>query len=62
MSKSKEFEKKWKTQFKWGKSGTATGNAIAVEFEGVVYDTLNAASEATGKTTNYIKKHGKILK
>ena len=62
MSKSKDFEKKWKEQFKWGKSGTATGNAIAVEFEGEVYDTLSAASEATGKSTSYIKKHGKILK
>ena len=59
-----DFEKEWKKTFSstWGKPGAASGNAIAVEVDGVKYDTLTAASEQTGKSISWIKKNGKILK
>jgi hypothetical protein len=61
-SKTKQYEDKWKKAFKtFGKPGAAAGNAIAVEIDGVVYDTLKSASEATGKSINWIKKNGKLL-
>ena len=64
VEKKTDWSKKWKTTFSstWGKAGAATGNAIAVEVDGVKYDTLTAASEATGKSISWIKKNGKILK
>lgn len=62
--KSNEYAKKWKKAFSstWGKPGAAAGNAVAVEVDGVKYDTLTAASEQTGKSISWIKKNGKILK
>ena len=61
-SKKKEYEEKWKKAFRtFGKPGAASGNAIAVEIDGVVYDTLTAASAATGKPVWWIKKNGKLL-
>lgn len=61
--KSKEYAKRWKQSFKpFGKKGAATGNAIAVEIDGVTYDTLTSAAELTGKSISWIKKNGKIIK
>ena len=61
-SKKKQYEEKWKKAFKtFGKPGAASGNAIAVEIDGVIYDTLTAASAATGKPVSWIKKNGKLL-
>lgn len=61
-SKKKEYEQKWKKAFKpFGRAGASTGNAIAVEIDGIVYDTLADASRATGKSTHWIKKNGKLL-
>ena len=58
----KEFIDKWKTAFKpIGRPGAATGNSIAVEIDGIVYDTLKEASQATGKTIAWVKKNGKLL-
>ena len=41
--------------------GVATGNAVAIEVDGVVYETLKQAKEDTGKSFWWLKKHGKIL-
>jgi hypothetical protein len=61
-SKKKDYEEKWKRAFKtFGKPGAASGNAIAVEVDGVIYDTLTEASRATGKSVGWIKKNGKLL-
>ena len=61
--KTTDFDRKWKDTFKsnFGVPGAAAGNAIAVEIDGVKYDTLTAASNATGKTITWIKKNGKLL-
>ena len=61
--KSDEYSKKWKKTFgsTWGKPGAVTGNAIAVEIDGVRYDSLSAAAEATGKSISWIKRNGKLL-
>ena len=61
-SKKKDYEEKWKRAFKtFGKPGAASGNAIAVEVDGVIYDTLTEASRATGKSVGWIKKNGKLI-
>ena len=61
----KNFDAKWSKTFKdfnsFGKSGVATGNAVAIEVDGVVYETLKQAKEDTGKSFWWLKKHGKIL-
>lgn len=61
----KNFDAKWSKTFKdfnsLGKSGVATGNAVAIEVDGVVYETLKQAKEDTGKSFWWLKKHGKIL-
>jgi hypothetical protein len=61
----KDFETKWNNAFKdfnsLGKSGVVTGNAVAIEINGVVYETLKQAKEETGKSLWWLKKHGKIL-
>ena len=63
VAKSKEYEEKWKKSFRtFGKPGAAFGNAIAVEVNGVVYDTLKDAAAAVGKTVNWVKKNGRLLK
>lgn len=63
MSKKQEYELKWKRAFKsFGKPGAASGNAIAVEIDGVIYDTLTDATRETGKSIAWIKKNGKLLK
>ena len=60
-----QFEKKWSKTFKnfnsLGKSVVVTGNAVAIEVDGVVYETLKQAKEETGKSLWWLKKHGKIL-
>ena len=62
LSKKKEYEKKWKQAFKpFGRPGASTGNSIAVEIDGVVYDTLTQAAQETGKSITWIKKNGKLL-
>ena len=59
--KAANLEKKWKDGFKpLGKPG-AVKNSIAVEYNGKVYDSLSAASRATGRSIGYIKKHSKEL-
>ena len=61
----KDFNEKWKNAFKelpaMGKSGVVTGNAVAVEVNGKVYETLKQAKEETGKSLWWLKKHGKLL-
>ena len=61
----KDFDAKWSKTFKdfnsLGKSGVVTGNAVAIEVNGVVYETLKQAKEETGKSFWWLKKHGKIL-
>lgn len=61
----KDFDAKWSKTFKdfnsLGKSGVVTGNAVAIEVNGVVYETLKQAKEETGKSLWWLKKHGKIL-
>ncbi len=62
MKKSKNWDKKWNSTFKpVGKPGMS-GNSIAIEFEGKVYDSLIAASRDTDRSISYIKKYGKVLK
>lgn len=62
IKKQKEFEDKWKKAFKpFGKPNAAAGNAVAVEVNGTIYDTLTAAAQATGKSISWIKKNGKLL-
>lgn len=60
-----DLEKKWQSTFKdfnsLGKSGVVTGNAVAIEIDGKVYETLKQAKEETGKSLWWLKKHGKIL-
>jgi len=62
---NKNFDKKWSNTFKdfnsLGKSGVVTGNAVAIEVNGVVYETLKQAKEETGKSLWWLKKHGKVL-
>ena len=59
------FDAKWSKTFKnfnsLGKSGVVTGNAVAIEVNGVVYETLKQAKEETGKSLWWLKKHGKVL-
>jgi len=63
MTKQQAFEEKWKKAFKpLGRAGAAAGNSIAIEVNGVIYDTLTEASKATGKSFVWLKKHGKLLK
>ena len=61
----KDFDAKWSKTFKdfnsLGKSGVVTGNAVAIEVNGVVYETLKQAKEETGKSLWWLKKHGKLL-
>ncbi len=61
----KDFDAKWNQTFKnfnsLGKSGVATGNSIAIEVNGKIYETLKQAKEDTGKSLWWLKKHGKIL-
>jgi len=61
----KDFDAKWSKTFKdfnsLGKSGVVTGNAVAIEVNGVVYETLKQAKEETGKSLWWLKKHGKVL-
>lgn len=61
----KDFDKKWNSSFKdfntLGKSGVVTGNAVAIEINGKVYETLKQAKESTGKSFWWLKKHGKVL-
>ena len=62
LSKRKEYDKKWRTTFKpFGKKGAIGGNALAVEVDGVVYDSLTAASVELDKPISWIKKNGKLL-
>jgi|TARA_R100000951_G_C2614507_1_gene172313 hypothetical protein len=60
-----DLDKKWQSTFKdfnsLGKSGVVTGNAVAIEIDGKVYETLKQAKEETGKSLWWLKKHGKIL-
>jgi hypothetical protein len=64
-SMKKDLDKKWNNTFKGfnslGKSGVVTGNAVAIEVEGKVYETLKQAKEETGKSLWWLKKHGKVL-
>jgi len=61
----KDFDTKWKKTFKdlpaMNKSGVATSNAVAIEVEGQVFETLKQAKEKTGKSIWWLKKHGKLL-
>ena len=61
----KDFNTKWKKTFKdlptIGKSGIATSNAVAIEVDGNIYETLKQAQEKTGKSIWWLKKHGKLL-
>lgn len=61
----KDFDAKWSKTFKdfnsLGKSGVVTGNAVAIEVNGVIYETLKQAKEETGKSLWWLKKHGKVL-
>ena len=61
----KDFDTKWKKTFKdlpaMGKSGVITGNSVAIEVNGKIYETLKQAKEETGKSLWWLKKHGKIL-
>ena len=60
-----DLDKKWQSTFKdfnsLGKSGVVTGNAVAIEIDGKVYETLKQAKEETGKSLWWLKKHGKSL-
>jgi hypothetical protein len=62
QSKKSEYDKKWRYAFKpFGKKGAIGGNAMAVEVDGKVYDSLTAASLELDKSINWIKRNGKIL-
>jgi hypothetical protein len=39
-----------------------SGNSIAIEYNGKVYDSLIAASKDTDRSISHIKKYGKVLK
>ena len=57
----RKMNKTFKNFNSLGKSGVATGNSIAIEVNGKVYETLKQAKEDTGKSLWWLKKHGKIL-
>ena len=61
--KKKAVEEKWRKAFKpFGTPGVESTNAIAVEVNGIVYDTLTEASRALGRSISWVKRNGKILK
>ena len=61
-NKKTQYDKKWRSTFKaFGKKGAIGGNAMAVEIDGVVYDSLTAASIKLDKPISWIKRNGKLL-
>lgn len=63
-NQSIEDRKKFSQKMKGEKNpmyGKTNQQAIKVEFEGIVYDSLTKASKATGHSLKFMKKHGTMV-